>query len=154
MKTPILMLAIFALGSGALPAPSHARQPREGMSVSTSATRLEGLTRESADDLIDKLEKAQRDLRQGDGLYFELLSGAPASYREAKVSPRDAFLDISFARPFSIKKLPSDNPSWNPYRMEILPNGPGRIVCDVDVVLGFYGQIARVQMYYRPPHPF
>jgi hypothetical protein len=153
MKDRILVLALSLLVS-TVSAPSRAEEGAMTTPGQTAAVRLEGLTREASQDLIGQLETAQRDLRQRNDLTFALLSGAPASYKQAKVSPRDAFLDISFAHPFSIKKLASDNASWKPYRLELLPNGPGQIVCDVEVVLGFYGQIERVQIYYRPPHPF
>ncbi|MGR4864060.1 hypothetical protein [Caulobacter sp. LARHSG274] len=154
MKTRITMLAMAILVSTALSAPSQAAEEQTTARGRTAATQLEGVTRQAAEDLIGKLETAQKDLRQRNDLTFALLSGAPAFYKQARLSPRDAFLDISFARPFSLKKLPADNANWMPYRIEILPDGPGRIVCDVDVILGFNGQIERVQLYYRQPDPF
>ena len=70
------------------------------------------------------------------------------------MSPREAFLSADFSHPFEVERMRPENSSWKPHRMTLAPNGPGNLVTDVKVVLGFYGDIARVEMFYRPPHPF
>jgi hypothetical protein len=117
-------------------------------------TQLRGLTADESAELVTKLNDAQDALRRGDPLYFELLSGAPASYPMTATSPREAFLSADFSQPFEVERLPPDNPSWKPHRLTLLPNGLGNLLWDIKVVLGFYGDIARVEMFYRPPHPF
>jgi hypothetical protein len=137
--------AVVMAGAPAFAAPPAAK---------AGETRLGGLDREAADALIGKLKAAQDALR-GDGqLFFGLLSGAPAAYPQARLSPREAFLKADFERPFEIRKPASDNPLWVVHQITLLPEGPGRIVCDAEVVLGIHGQIERVTLYYRPPHPF
>lgn len=153
MRTHILMLALGLLPATTLSAPAWAADGAGGSAV--ASTRLEGLTPEAAQALIGKLQGAQEDLRQGKVSTFALLSGAPASFKQASMSPRDAFLGLSFARPFAIRMLAPDSTSrLRSYRLELLPDGPGQIVCDVEVTLGFGGEITRVQLYYRPPAPF
>lgn len=93
-------------------------------------------------------------LRSGKATYFQLLSGAPASYEMNTNSPRDAFLAADFTTPFSVEGLQTDNPNWKPFCLILIPNRTGGTLWEIEVVLGFYEQIERVEMYYRPPHPF
>jgi hypothetical protein len=131
-----------------------AAQDNSAASPGRYETQLRGLTALESVELVSKLSDAQDALRRGEPLYFELLSGAPASYPMTATSPRDAFLSADFNQPFEVERLPPANPSWKPYRLTLLPNGLGNLLWDVEVVLGFYGDIARVEMVYRPPHPF
>lgn len=117
-------------------------------------TQLRGLSRQEAIGLVDKVKQAQDRLRAGEPVYFELLSGAPASYPTTEISPRQAFLDADFDRPFDIDRPPIENRLWKPYAITLLPNGPGEPVWDVEVVLGVNDQIERIEMVYRPPAPF
>jgi len=151
MSILIRALAIAAVAMTAAPAWAAPPAPP---APKTEEARLAGLDRGAANALIGKLKAAQDALR-GDGkLYFGLLSGAPAAYPQARLPPRDVFLKADFDRPFEISKPASDNPLWVPYKITLLPEGPGRIVCDAEVVLGINGQIERVTLYYHPPHPF
>jgi len=148
MSILIRALAIAAVVMAGAPAWAAPPAP------TAAEARLGGLDREAADALIGKLKAAQDALRGGGQLYFGLLSGAPAAYPQATLSPRDVFLKADFDRPFEISKPPSDNRLWVPYKIALQPDGPGRIVCDVEVVLGINGQIERVTLYHHPPHPF
>lgn len=148
MKYRGLMLAFGLLALAPLPVQAQGQRP-----AMPADTQLQGVSRETAQDLIGKLEAAQAALRQGRALTFALLAGAPASYEQAKVAPRDAFLGLSFTRPFAIRAQ-EDRAGRKVYQVELLPNGPGQIVCDVEVVLGFGGQIERIEIFYRPPAPF
>ena len=116
--------------------------------------QLRGLSAAEADALLDKLQNLQRRLRSGESLYFELLSGAPASYPATSVSPRDAFLQMSFERPLIVERVRTDNRLWQPYKLMFLPDGPGRLVWDVEVVLGITGDVERVTMLHTSPAPF
>ena len=116
--------------------------------------QLRGVTAEEAAALIAKLADAQSRLRKKEQLVFELLSGAPASYPMTRTAPRDAFLGLPLARIFSVERKTSTNKLWQPYRIIILPDGPGKLLWDVEVVLGINGQIERIEMLYRPPAPF
>lgn len=132
--------------------------PVSARTVSQSAayesTQPVAMTAEEKADLIGKIQEAQMGLRSGASLYFQLLSGAPASYAMTTTSPRDAFLNANFDQPSSMLRQPSDNPSWRPYRLTLTPNGIGNLLWYVEVVLGFNGQIERIEMFYQPPPPF
>lgn len=78
--------------------------------VSAPATRqLDGLSSQDAADIIAKLGDAQRRLKAGEFQSFELLAGSIASYEKTKVSPRDAFLHVTFSSVLEIKRVRTDN---------------------------------------------
>jgi hypothetical protein len=117
--------------------------------------QLRGLSTGEATALIGRLRAAQAMLKGGGkSLYFELLSGAPASYPMTGVAPRDAFLRMRFEEAFLIERIATDNPLWQPYKLALAPDRPGQPVWHVEVVLGSEGQIDRVTMLYKPPAPF
>lgn len=116
--------------------------------------QLRGLTAEEAAALIAKVADAQSRLRKKDQVVFELLSGAPTFYPMTSTAPRDAFLRLPLAKTFSVERKATDNKLWQPYRLIVLPDGPGKLLWDVEVVLGINGQIERIEMLYRPPAPF
>lgn len=144
---PILIAAtalLLAPATLAHPAPANvAAQPQ-----------LRGLTAEEAAALIAKVADAQAKLKSGEQLVFDLLSGAPAFYPMTRTAPRDAFLRLPLAKIFSVERKATDNKLWQPYRLIVLPDGPGKLLWDVEVVLGINGQIERIEMLYRPPAPF
>ncbi|HEV7342868.1 MAG TPA: hypothetical protein VGN68_14660 [Sphingopyxis sp.] len=116
--------------------------------------QLRGLTAEEAAALIAKVADAQAKLKSGEPVVFELLSGAPAFYPMTRTAPRDAFLRLPLAKTFSVEREATDNKLWQPYRLIVLPDGPGKLLWDLEVVLGINGQIERIEMLYRPPAPF
>ena len=144
----ILLIVLSASLAGAATAQSAAER-RE-----TVHPQLRGLSSAEAEALIRNLQQLQTRLRNGKDLFFELLSGAPASYPMTTVSPREAFLRMPFESAVSIERVQTTNQLWQPYKLFFAPNGPGQSVWDVEVVLGFHGQVERVQMIYKPPAPF
>ena len=116
--------------------------------------QLRGLSAEEATAIIAKLEDAQRRLRAGDKQSFELLAGSIASYEMTKSSPREIFLQVPFQDVWEIQRVRTDNRLWQPYRLAYAPNGLGKLYWDIEVVLGFKGNIERVLMLYKPPAPF
>jgi hypothetical protein len=118
------------------------------------ALHLKGLTSDEAGALIESLTALQRRLRRGDKLLFELLSGAPAASPMARLSPREAFLRMPFDTAFIIERVPTDNRSWQPFKLAIAPNGPGQPIWDIEVVVEADGRVERVQMVYKAPAPF
>jgi hypothetical protein len=118
------------------------------------ARQVRGLSNEEAKDLLARLEKAQRRLRSGETQSFALLAGSMASHPMANVSPRDAFLSIPFRKVWNIERLPSDNRLWQPYRLSYAPNGLGQLFWEIEIALGFNGDLERVLMNYKPPAPF
>jgi lipoprotein-anchoring transpeptidase ErfK/SrfK len=142
------LLAATAL----LLAPAALAQPTPASVPAQPQTR--GLTAEEAAALIAKIADAQARLKNGEKAYFELLSGAPASYPMTRTAPRDAFLRLPLTKTFSVERKATDNKLWQPYRIIVLPDGPGKLLWDVEVVLGINGQIERIAMLYRSPAPF
>lgn len=116
--------------------------------------QLRGLDDRDATALLAKLETAQQGIRAGEFQPFELLAGSIASYDKTTVSPRDAFLQVPFEQVWSIERISTDNPLWQPYRLSYAPDGLGRLYWDIEVVLNANGDIQRVVMLYKPPAPF
>lgn len=132
---------------GAASIPFHA-----GAQTATAIQLRGDLTPTDAARIVAVVKAAQEKLRRGENVYFELLSGAPASYEQTKIAPRDVFLALSFETPFSIENRSTGNRPWQPYRFEI--TGERSLVWQVDVVLGISGNLERVEILARPPHPF
>jgi hypothetical protein len=113
-----------------------------------------GVTSSEVTDLVKKLKDLQHQLRKGEQTYFDLLSGANASFRAANVSPREAFLDMAFEKVFIVERVPTQNKLWQPIRMSYRIENDPRSIWEVEVVLGIHGQVERVQMLNKPPAPF
>lgn len=125
----------------------------QGVSLPPPTRQLSGLTSDEANALIIKLQVAQQKLKAGTFQNFELLAGSVASYDMTKVSPRDVFLKVPFAAVWSIERVRTDNPLWQPYRLAYAPTGLGKLYWDIEVTLGINGNIEQVVMTYRPPAP-
>jgi len=116
--------------------------------------QLRGMTADEAAALIAKVADAQAKVKNEEQVVFDLLSGAPAFYSMTRTTPREAFLRLPLAKTFSVERKATDNRLWQPYQIIVLPDGPGKLLWDVEVVLGINGQIERIEMLYRPPAPF
>lgn len=145
---------LIALSLGLTPQMLRAQDSKVPDKIVTTAIQTEGLSSAEAADLAAKLADAQTRLRNGEPLMFALLSGAPASYPMAGIAPREAFIALPLDRTLRFERKSSSSKLWRPYRLIILPEGPGKLLWDVEVVLGFNGQIERIEMLYRPPAPF
>ena len=152
---PLIMLgrhALLVMGLWVQCATGWAETP---IIVPVPTTRqLSGLSADEATALIAKVEDAQRRLRAGEFQSFELLAGSIASYGMTEVSPRDAFLQVSFEKVWNVERVGTDNRLWQPYRLAYAPSGLGQLYWDIEVVLGINGDIQRVLMIYKPPAPF
>lgn len=116
--------------------------------------QLDGLTPTEASILLAKIKEAQRRLKAGEFLPFELLAGSVASYEASKMPPSDAFLAVPFDKVWEIVRVHTDNRLWQPFKLAYAPNGLGRLYWDIEVVLGINGDIERVLMIYKSPAPF
>ncbi len=126
------------------------------MAASQPATRapyLRGLNADEAAAIIKKVQDLQARLRSGEQLHFDLLSGAPASYQETSVSPREVFLRMPFEKTEWVELISNDNKLWQRHRLSIQET-PGGLLWDIEVVIGINGQVERVEMFNHPPHPF
>ncbi|MFL9839958.1 hypothetical protein ABS767_03185 [Sphingomonas sp. ST-64] len=133
--------------------PGWAPAQAQGGVPAPSRQQLSGLDPAEASALVAKLEEAQRLLQAGAFPPFELLSGAIASYEQAKLGPREAFLRVPFDQVWKIERGRRDNPLWQPFRLSYAPDGLGKRYWDIEVVFGVNGNIERVTMLYKPPAP-
>ena len=141
--------AAFALAPALIcSAPVHASAP------AAAVPQLKGLDANDAQIVSGKLVEAQRAVRAGDKVYFELLAGAPAVYDATLVPPRRAFLNMHFEHPDVVERLDAPNSLWRPYRLTYFGKKGGELMWEIEVVLGFNDQLERVQMLYKPPPPF
>lgn len=140
--------AALVLATGPVRAQAAAQTP------AVHETHLEGLSAAEAADLVARVREAQAGLRRGDSLYFQLLSGAPASYEMTATSPRDAFLNADFSHPFKVERRSPGQGIWKPYRITLTPDGLGTLLWEVTVMIGSNDQIERIEMLYQPPAPF
>jgi hypothetical protein len=119
-----------------------------------SKQQLTGLSLDEAASLIETLEDAQRDMRQGKSRNFELLSGSSASNKQTKVSPQKVFLQIPFAKVWNIERLKTENSFRQSYRLDYSPDGLGQRYWEVEVAMGPNQNIQGVVMIYKLPAPF
>ena len=143
----IALVSVAAAGSAGAQVPSP--------SCPTHQIQFRNIGPEASAELIRKVKQAQEALRRGDKPYFQLLSGAPAFYPMTETSPREAFLNADFSRPFSVERIEEpNNPLWKRHEVVLTPNGTGQPLWEVEVVLGVNGNIERVEMFYTLPPPF
>jgi hypothetical protein len=148
----MLWRAILAVTMSALVAQAAvAQSPAE--TASAAGPRLSGLTAAEAAALVEQLGDLQRRLRSGEQVVFTLLSGAPASWPMTRMAPRESFLGLRFGNAFSIERVRTDNPLWQPFRIVIVER-PGQPIWNVEVVRGVNGNVERVEMAYEPAPPF
>lgn len=119
-----------------------------------SKRQLINITEPEAEGLIERLKQAQSRLTKDKSQTFELLSGSRAFLPQTKVSPEEAFLSLPFEKVWNIERSQTDNRFWQPYRLAYAPNGLGQLYWEIEVVLGFHGEIERITMLYKPPAPF
>lgn len=144
-------LLVSALLAAAIPVAEGSAR----VSIPVPASRqLLGVSSQTADALIAKLQDRQRALKEGTPPNFMLLSGASASSEAARMTPREAFLAIPFDKVWRIELDRTGTRSWQPYRLAYAPNGLGQLYWEIEVTLDFKGAIAKVELTYKPPAPF
>lgn len=151
MKRAVVLIACAAMGC-AIPT-SVTAQEEANFRGFPAEPQLSGVERDEAKAIVAQLEQAQAALRAGGTPSFSLFSGAPAYYDAANLGPRDAFLALDWSKTLWVKAEDKGNFS-RAYRLEILPNGFGKLVWDVRVWLRASGEIERIELYNHPPPPF
>ena len=148
VKAIAAAVALCLSPSGAL-----AGEPASTAKLNSDVHLHDGIERAEAQALIERLAAGQRSLSDGTA-YFDLLSGAPASYSTNEISPRDAFLALDWSDVRFVKRFETGNRFQKGYRLSVMPEGLGQLFWEVTVILGAEGDLERVEMYYRPPAPF
>jgi hypothetical protein len=60
---------------------------------------------------------------------------------------------MRFAQAFIIERKKTDNRLWQPYELSFAPRGTAQTSWHVELVLGFSGELQRVQLFFGPPPP-
>ncbi|WP_445191829.1 hypothetical protein ACT009_14820 [Sphingomonas sp. Tas61C01] len=145
----LLFIGLLAVGVASVPV--VAQQP----SPAQVASFLDGLTQIERDTLIGKLQMAQSQLRSRAKLTFELVSGGPAFYDVTAISPRRAFIEMSFDKPYSIKRE-ADGVDRQNYELIYFPPGANSLMWKVRVAVAKFEpeDLQRVELIYTAPPPF
>ena len=146
-------LTIAAL-AGALAAPGmlHAQSQPE-----RPAEHLRSLDADEASRMLDALRSEQTRLRNGEKAFFDLSSGAPASYDQNRIGPRDAFVDLDLDHVWQIERKSPEGETFPLYELTIIPNGHNAPIWTVEVRMTWPKDVTRiiaVRMFYGPPPPF
>ena len=139
----------WALGApGALYAQAQADAP---------AQHLRSLDVTEASRVLDTLRSEQAKLRNGQKTFFHLSSGAPASYDQNRIAPRDAFLALDLDHVWRIERKSPEGEVFPLYEITVVPDGHNAPIWKVDVQMTWANDVARiieVRMFYGPPAPF
>jgi hypothetical protein len=147
-----LILLLSALGL-AVHASSIVAQPKTSNGAPISR-QLRGLDAAQANALVTSLKGAQRDLQAGKAQSFELLAGSVASYDAARITPRDAFLQLPFDKVWDVERISAAGEPLQEYKLAYSPEGLGKPYWHVEVATNSSNDIERVLLSYRNPPPF
>lgn len=149
MKVLIFLLAVAGSCTTVGPLAAH-----EVDSSSRVGQQLVGVSTDEAEALISKVKEAQENLRRKRFQPFLLLAGSVASYDEAKIAPIDVFLDVPFDDVWEVKKVSSARKDWKSFVLSYTPQGLGKAYWEIEVLLGYTGEIHQITLLYKPPAPF
>ena len=79
------------------------------------------LSATEASALLIKIKEAQSSLKRGQFQSFELLAGSVASYEATNISPREAFMAVTFDQVWRIERIRTGNVLWQPYKLAYAP---------------------------------
>ena len=145
------MIAALACGLG-VPGALHAQsQP------AAPAQHLRSIPADETSWVLDALRQEQAKLRDGRNTYFDLSSGAPASYDQNRIGPRDAFVALDLDDVWQIERKSRDGEVFPRYQLTLMPDGHNAPIWTVDVTMTWPRDVMRiieVAMFYGPPAPF
>ena len=149
-----LRFATIAALAGALAAPGlvHAQSQSDA-----PAQHLRALDAAEASRVLDTLRSEQAKLRNGQKTFFHLYSGAPASYEQNRIAPRDAFVNLDLGDVWQIERKSPDGEVFPRYELTIVPNGHDGLIWTIKVTMTWPRDVARIEqvtMFYGPPAPF
>ncbi len=107
--------------------------------------------------MLDALRAEQAKLRDGEKAFFHLSSGAPASYDQNRIGPRDAFVALDLDDVWQIERTSRDGAVFPTYRLTLIPDGQNAPIWTLDVTMTWPRDVVRiieVTMFYGPPGPF
>lgn len=148
--------AIVAALAGALCAPGMLcaqAQPQ----AEPPAQHLRSLDAAEASRMLDALRAEQAKLRDGGTAFFHLSSGAPASYDQNRIGPRDAFVALDLDHVWQIERTSREGAVFPTYQLTLIPDGHNAPIWTLDVTMTWPRDVVRiieVDMFYGPPAPF
>ena len=154
MRFRPLRFALIAALAGMLGAPGLLQAQSQ---PDAPAQHLRALDAAEASRVLDTLRQEQAKLRNGQKTFFHLSSGAPASYDQNRIAPRDAFLALDLDHVWQIERKSPDGEVFPLYEITVIPNGHNAPIWKVDVQMTWANDVARiieVRMFYGPPAPF
>ncbi|GAB5349794.1 hypothetical protein [Alteriqipengyuania sp. 357] len=154
MNKHSLRLVTIAALAGALGAPGvlHAQSQPD-----LPAEHLRSLDASEASLVLGALRREQAKLKNGEKAYFELSSGAPASYDQNRIGPRDAFVDLNLDDVWLIERKSPKGEVFPRYEITVAPNGGNAPLWTIEVTMTWPRDVTRiieVTMFYGPPAPF
>jgi|GEM_PF-1558366 len=150
-----LRFAIVAALAGALCAPGMLcaqAQPQ----AEPPAQHLRSLDAAEAIRMLDALRAEQAKLRDGGKAFFHLSSGAPASYDQNRIGPRDAFVALDLEHVWQIARTSREGAVFPTYQLTLIPDGHNAPIWTLDVTMTWPRDVVRiiaVDMFYGPPAP-
>ena len=154
MNLHLLRLVTIAALAGALGSPGVLRAQSK---PELPAEHLKSLDASEASLLLGALRREQASLKNGEKAFFELYSGAPASYDQNRIGPRDAFVDLNLDHVWLIERKSPDGEIFPRYEITVAPNGFDAPVWKLEVTMTWPRDVTRiieVKMLYGPPPPF
>lgn len=121
------------------------------------AEYLTAIDADEAARVLEAVRSEQAKLANGEDAYFDLYSGAPASYAQSSVSPRDTFLNLDFSDVYHIRRESPPGEPVQRYEITIIPDVPDSPVWEIEVLIGWANRkapVERITIFYTLPPPF
>lgn len=106
---------------------------------------------------MEAVRAEQAKLLSGEKSFFHLYSGAPASYEQNRIGPRDAFVSLDLSEIWRVRRKSPETEVFPLYEIVVIPNGHDSPIWKLEVQMGWANDVARVEsikMFYGPPAPF
>ena len=130
--------------------------PATATDPSFAIEHLQNIEETEARLVLAALVREQEKLRTEEGTYFHLYSGAPASYEQNTVGPREAFLALDLGNIWRVRRLSPQGETFPKYEI-IVAHGSEDMDWKLTVMMGWAdpaGRVDSVTMFLGPPPPF
>lgn len=149
---PSISLGLAACATVLLSGAAHGRSEPQ-----SPAQHLQSIGSEEASRVLETVRAEQAKLLSGEKSFFHLYSGAPASYEQNRIGPRDAFVSLDLSEIWRVRRKSPETEVFPLYEIVVIPNGHDSPIWKLEVQMGWANDVARVEsikMFYGPPAPF